>query len=138
VPVRKTLGTNFGEGGGMLSAMGLASPRKPAEAEEAPPRPSRRAGNRAEKRPALSPAEEPSPPAGEPQAPLSDRTCRVATDISATHLDLAKRAAYWNRETLRNLLERAIEAEARRIADEQGLDTLPPARPLRRGRPLQP
>jgi hypothetical protein len=65
----------------------------------------------------------------------SGAVARIATGISAETLDLAKRAAYWNRETLRSFLEHAIEAAARRIEKEQGLALPDPSPSLRRGRP---
>jgi hypothetical protein len=158
MPQRKTLGTNIGPAGrtgGMMAAFGFAvpsppeppaplpaSPAPPAPPEslapfapepgEPAPRPPRRHRSRIGEREVPPPE---SPPSDAPDL-ASGAVARIATGISAETLDLARRAAYWNRETLRSFLEHAIEAAARRIEEEQGLAPLPsPSPPLRRGRP---
>jgi hypothetical protein len=154
MPQRKTLGSNIGPSGrtgGMMAAFGFSVPAPPepsasppessaspepqapvaAESRERAPRPPRRHPSRIGAREASR--QDPSP--DDPDL-ASGAIARIATGISAETLDLAKRAAYWNRETLRSFLEHAIEAAARRIEAEQGLASLPhPSPPLRRGRP---
>jgi hypothetical protein len=116
-----------------MAALGLR-PATTASSEESDDRKSV-SGSSAEQPPVpdprLSLSPQPSPAEAE-----RVRGVRIATDISAATLDLAKTAAYWNRETLRSFLERAIESEAGRVAAQQGLSSLPSAPPLRRGRPL--
>lgn len=144
MPSRKTLGSNLGQAGGMMAALGFQRPAAaPAgdaaeEKRPAPPPPPAPAAVRPELRPALP--LRPAVQAAEAEVPATEMPAavsRIATDLSTDRLDLAKRAAYWNRETLRSFLERAIESEARRVAQEQGLAALPAAPPLRRGRPLR-
>jgi hypothetical protein len=151
MPPRRTLGANIGPAGrtgGMMAAFGFAVPSPPEPAPVADP-------VSPEPPPSLSPG--PEEPASRPprrhapkvhtrRAPSqndssddpdrqSGAVARIATGVSAETLDLAKRAAYWNRETLRSFLEHAIEAAVRRIVKEQGLASLPDPSPLRRGRP---
>ncbi len=152
MPPRRTLGTNIGPAGrtgGMMAAFGFAIPSPPEPSPAASPAP-------AEPPAPFSPEpEEPASPSPRPRSPrirarrapplgdssddpdlASGAVARIATGISAEMLDLAKRAAYWNRETLRSFLEHAIEAAVRRIEKEQGLASLPdPSPSLRRGRP---
>ena len=145
MPPRKTLGANIGGvggPGGMMAALGFAAntpppapePRPAAEAAEPPPpsgheehRPSPAVARRA-------PPREPAPPPG--GAPAPGTLVRITTDISAEMRDLARRAAYWHRETLRSFLERAIETEARRIEKEHDLSPLPELPERRPGQPL--
>jgi hypothetical protein len=139
MPSRKSLGGNLGQAGGMMAALGFkqAAPAvSELDRDDASPGgpPLARAGAAVARKPSVPP---PSLPETEAVEPSPDAIARIATDLSAEVLQLGKRAAYWNRETLRSFLERAIEAEAARIAREQGLAALPAAPPLRRGRPLR-
>jgi hypothetical protein len=148
MPQRKSLGVNIGRPGAMLAALGLAAPTdglaaptdaEPASpvAEESPPAtPRLPTGPRV---PGPSPlAVRELPPRSEAATTVAPgRLARIATDISAETLDLAKRAAYWNRQTLRDFLEDAIRSQARRIAEGQQSGELPPIPGLRRGRPLR-
>jgi hypothetical protein len=143
MPKKSTLGPNINPpASGMMAALGLApQSAAPAPAEAAPeaatpdPRPPQRPRSRAttsppKPPPLVLPRQEPTSSPG----PVA----RVPTDISRETLDLARRGAYWNRETLRAFLERAIDAEAARVADKLELDELPGAPALKTGRPLRP
>lgn len=126
MPTRKTLGGNIGSGGVMaafgLQARSLREELGPFDSSE---------------RPAISRRADEGPLGDVATPSRSSADVRVATNLSAGVLALAKRAAYWNRETLRSFLERAIEAEAREVARDLGFEELPQAPALRKGRPLR-
>jgi hypothetical protein len=135
---KSTLGPNINpQGGGMMAAMGLAAPQPPAPAlaEATPDLINTRSPRRERSRPTASPTTGP-PHDDAPEMPTSSPApiARVPTDISRATLDLARRAAYWNRDTLRAFLERAIVAEAARVAETSNLAELPEAPPLKPGR----
>jgi hypothetical protein len=156
--MRKTLGPNINPESGMMAAMGWSTPKPlapieptaPADASPAPtsldpaaapleaaapPKPPRQEPRRPATPRSRRPPEKPAPTAyQEPTFALLGPVARVPTDIDRHVLNLARRAAHWNRETLRSFLERAIRDEADRIAsDLQFDDGLPEAPPLPHG-----
>jgi hypothetical protein len=142
MPSRKTLGSNIDPPpGGMMAAFGFAAPQPatPATAaipfEDIPPSPPPERETAARR---STPSPPDSAPSSSPEASPPGRSARIPTDISAAMLALARSAAYWNRETLRAFIERAIKTEANRIAEALKHDILPPAPPLKKGRPLKP
>jgi hypothetical protein len=162
--MRKTLGPNINPEGGMMAAMGWGTLKPvaqtppvpqttqdpPAErVESSPPvpdaEPVEAAANAQAPRPPRArpattrpsrPPELPTPASlPEPTSVLLGPLSRIPTDIDRRVLNLARRAAHWNRETLRSFLERAIAVEAGRVAAElQFEDGLPAAPPLPSGR----
>ncbi len=159
--MRKTLGPNINPESGLMAAMGWSTPKSLAPAAPlapveptvpaaaptppdptaapleaaAPPKPPRQEPRRPPTPRSRRPPEKPAPTASqEPTFPLLGPVARVPTDIDRNVLNLARRAAHWNRETLRSFLERAITDEADRIAsDLQFDDGLPEAPPLPHG-----